>query len=191
MVALRQPTLFTEREYLALEAASETRHELIGGEIWAMAGAGIPHLVVCHNLHRVLAVAIGPRPCLVLGSDLRVKVDAHHYFYPDVTLKCGELELTSQKPPSLVNPEVVFEVLSESTSTVDHNAKWQAYQGIASLTDYVMVATETIQVEHFQRGPDAWLYRRLVASDTLVLSNGVAVDVAALYHRVPGLDVTA
>lgn len=188
MVGLRQPTLFTEREYLALEAASDTKHELIGGEIWGMAGAGIPHLVVCHNLHRALAAAIGTRPCLVLGSDLRVKVDANHYFYPDVTLKCGELDLTAQKPPSLVNPDVVFEVLSESTASVDRHVKWSAYQGIASLTDYVMLATDTMQVEHYQRGPDAWLYRRLGAGDSLALSNGVALDVTALYHLVPGLE---
>jgi hypothetical protein len=36
MVASRLTTAFTEREYLALEAVAEVRHEFVDGDSWTM-----------------------------------------------------------------------------------------------------------------------------------------------------------
>src|SRR5438045_2897778 len=97
MVASRAPTSFTEKEYLALEAVAETKHELVAGQILAMAGAELDHNQICTNVKPALAAALGQRPCRVVGSDQRVKVEATaEYFYPDVVVVCGE--------PSLVEP---------------------------------------------------------------------------------------
>ena len=43
-------TLFTEREYLALESVAELRHEFVGGQILGMAGAELEHNQVCTNV---------------------------------------------------------------------------------------------------------------------------------------------
>jgi len=51
----------------------------------------------------------------------------------------------------LVNPQLIVEVLSESTERYDRGDKWLAYRTIPSLTDYVMVSSTRREVEHYQR----------------------------------------
>ncbi len=82
---------FTEREYLALEAVAETRHELIGGQILGMAGAEPEHNQIVHNLHLALGTALHDRLCRIAGADQRVRIEATaEYFYPDVVVTCAE-----------------------------------------------------------------------------------------------------
>lgn len=48
------PPHYTVEEYLALEEASEIRHEFYEGEIFAMAGASLPHNRIIGNGYRAL-----------------------------------------------------------------------------------------------------------------------------------------
>jgi len=180
-----------ERDYLVLEAAAETRHEFVGGEILAMAGSEYAHNLICSNFVFELRQALGDRRCSVLGADQRVKVESRReYLYPDVTVSCLEPKLVPPRPASLVNPQVIIEVLSPSTERYDRVDKWFTYQQIPTLTDYVMVASDRMLVEHQQRGPgDSWIYRKLSRDDVLSLSNGVTLPVLALYRMVPELEV--
>jgi Uma2 family endonuclease len=84
----------------------------------------------------------------------------------------------------LLNPTAVVEVLSPSTEAHDRGLKWEAYQRLASLTDYLLVAQGQVRVEHYRREADAWRYQVLVAGDTIVLSNGARVAVDAIYEGV-------
>jgi len=52
-----------------------------------------------------------------------------------------------------VNPQLIIEVLSESTERYDRGDKWLAYRTIPSLTDYVMISSIRREVEHYQRYP--------------------------------------
>jgi Uma2 family endonuclease len=67
---------------------------------------------------------------------------------------CAEPKLVEPSPRSLVNPEIVVEVLSPTTERYDRGAKWVAYQTIPTLTDYLLIASDRRRIEHFQRGPD-------------------------------------
>jgi Uma2 family endonuclease len=186
MVASRAPTIFTEREYLALEAVAETRHEFVGGQIVAMAGAELDHNQLCTNIRSALGAAFGQRPCRVVGADQRVKVAATgEYFYPDAVVVCAEPRLVDPPPRSLVNPEVIVEVLSPSTERYDRGEKWVAYQSIPTLKDFILVASDRRRVEHFQRGSDdAWTQRIIPDAVPLVLTDGTSVDLSALYRLV-------
>lgn len=188
MVAGRPPTLFTEREYLALEGVAEVKHQYIGGEIVAMAGAEPTHNLICHNAHVELGVQLRERPCRAYSSDQRVKIEAtRDYFYPDVVVTCVDPIFDDTKPRSLLNPQLVVEVLSPSTESYDRGAKWFAYQTVPTLTDYVLVASDRVQVEHYRRTPEgSWRYE-LMREGELRLSSGVTLDVRALYRLVPDL----
>ena len=48
-MALPDSTFVTEQEYLALEQASETKHEYTGAEIIAMTGASREHNLITLN----------------------------------------------------------------------------------------------------------------------------------------------
>ena len=53
----------------------------------------------------------------------------------------------------LVNPKVIFEVLSPSTEAYDRGAKFRRYRSIASLEEYVLIASEEFVVEVY-RAPE-------------------------------------
>ncbi len=103
---------------------------------------------------------------------------------------------TGARPQSLLNPQAIFEVLSPSTEAFDRSDKFERYKKIESLTDYVLVASETMRVEHYVRqDAGGWLYREYHESaDVLKLASVEAeLPLAEIYERVifpdPGEDV--
>lgn len=188
-MAAAHATRFTAKEYLALEAVAEIRHEFTGGQIVAMAGAELEHNLIAQNVRSELTAALGDRPCHIVGSDQRVYVEATgEYFYPDVLVTCLEPRLVEPRPRSLMNPQLIVEVLSESTERHDRGDKWLAYRTIPSLTDYVMISSIRREIEHYQRLPDSsWTLRPPQRDGESVLASGVILNVNRLYRLVPGL----
>lgn len=108
--------------------------------------------------------------------------------YPDVAALCGEPKFdTTRKPYGLLNPQVIFEVLSPSTEAFDRGDKFMRYRKIDSLTDYVLVSAEQMSVEHFARQADGtWIFRALDQADQqLVLASvDCEVPLAEIYDKV-------
>ena len=67
---------FEPDEYLAMERASETRHEFFDGEIFALAGVSRSHNRTASNLVVALSNRLAGRDCDVYSNDLRVLVEA-------------------------------------------------------------------------------------------------------------------
>lgn len=186
MVAARNAVPFTEREYLALEAVAETRHEFFRGEILGMAGAEPEHNLIVQNLRLALGIALLERPCHIMGADQRVKIEATgEYFYPDVVVTCLDAVYADPRPRSLVNPQLVAEVLSPSTEGHDRGPKWLAYQSVPTLNDYLLIASDQRRVEHYQRSGEGWTLRTYSRSGRITTTAGVAIDLGALYKLVP------
>jgi Uma2 family endonuclease len=123
-------TQMTPEEYLAWDASHEGKHEYVNGEMWAMAWAQTAHNIVTANLIGVLYGRLRASPCYPLASDMRVLIDETGlYCYPDVTVVCGPPETLPTQPPTLTNPSVVVEVLSESTAAFDKDVKFAHYDG--------------------------------------------------------------
>jgi len=142
----------SQEEYLARERASETKHEYVNGEMIAMAGAPPRHNLVAANITGALHQRLRARPCVVLQSDQRVRVSATGlYTYPDVTVVCGRPELHAQDPMTILNPLVIFEVLSDSTEAYDRGAKFAHYRHLPSLAEYILVSPTERRVEHYKR----------------------------------------
>ena len=107
------------------------------------------------------------------------------YFYPDVLMTCSTPILVDPRPQSLLNPEIIVEVLSDTTETYDRGAKWLAYRMIPTLTDYVMVASGRRELEHYQRAADgSWTLHTVTGGGVCTLANGVALELAKLYRLV-------
>ena len=144
---------YTEDEYVALEHRSETKNELVNGEIYAMSGAKPRHNVIALNI----AVALQGRlravgsPSRVFNSDQRLRSDATGMnTYADAVVSCGP-RFDAKHREALANPKVIVEVLSKSTEDYDHGAKFAHYRTIPSFVEYVLVSQRTRQVEHFRR----------------------------------------
>jgi len=147
--------LLTEAEYLARERAAEFRSEFLRGEVFAMAGAKYHHNRVKANTEYRLANQLEGGPCFVLSSDQRVKVPRTGlYTYPDIVVVCVQPQFEDSVHDTLLNPRVIFEVLSESTEAYDRGAKFGHYRQLASLEEYVLVSQDRPLVERYLRQSD-------------------------------------
>lgn len=179
-MALAQPAPhLTEAEYLAIERAAEFKSEFFGGEMFAMAGGTRQHSLIATNLARVVGNALKGKKCVVFNSDLRIKVEATGLFtYPDLSLVCGRAELLSETDDNLINPIVLFEVLSDSTEAYDRGTKFSNYQRIPTLREYLLVSQREARIEQFVRQDNnEWLWRSVDGLDARVVLPSVGVDI--------------
>jgi Uma2 family endonuclease len=163
-------TLLTPEEYLALERKSETKSEYYAGEVFAMVGASKRHNLIAANIIRVLGNQLLDRPCNVYPSDMRVKVSATgKYTYPDVVVACEEEKFDDEEKDTLLNPVVIIEVLSESTEAYDRGKKFEQYQHIESLTEYLLITQDRYRVEQYVRQSNReWRYSEYHSADDVV-----------------------
>ena len=180
---------FTSGEYLLLENQAAYRSQYVAGEIYAMAGAEPWHIEIVDNISFALKTQFGDRPCKSYSTDMRVQArEGELYTYPDVAALCGEPRFDrSSHPLALLNPQVIFEVLSPSTETFDRGEKFFRYRTLNSLTDYILVASESMRAEHFVRQENgAWTITeyRQPGDELPICSLSVTLTLAQIYRRV-------
>jgi Uma2 family endonuclease len=182
MVRVAQRSHLTPDEYLAWERNQSIRHEFYRGEVFAMAGGSVRHNALCASAIEALRTQLRGR-CAVLTSDQRVvAAQRQRYVYPDVSVVCGPLVTEPGTNDVLVNPTILVEVLSESTEQHDRGLKWEGYQRLESLTDYVLVSQSEPRIEHFRRDRTrTWVYQSVGIGERLVLSNDAVLDVDAIF----------
>jgi len=170
MTANPQKRYWTEAEYLEFEDTADTRHEFIGGEIRAMVGATRRHNLIAANITRLLGNQLLDRPCENYQGDMAVQLQrGRAYYYPDHVAVCDEPQFHEDKELRLINPTVIFEVLSPSTYHIDRGEKLWNYQTISSLQHYVIVAQDRLFVEMYSRGTGAeWRYLALSGQESVV-----------------------
>jgi Uma2 family endonuclease len=187
MVRLAERSHLSADEYLAWERDQPIRHEYYRGEVFAMAGGSIRHNALCIRLGAVLDAQLRDR-CIVLSSDQRVAADRERYVYPDISVVCGPVVAAPGTRDVLMNPTMIVEVLSESTEQYDRGLKWEGYQRIESLTDYLLVSQSGPRIEHFRRERSrTWRYQTAQAGERMVLSNDVILDIDAIFAGVLAL----
>lgn len=153
-------SLLTPEEYLALERRAELKSEYFAGEMFAMAGASRRHNLIAANIIRVLGNQLLERTYNVYPSDMRVKISkVGKYTYPDIVVACGEEQFEDDQKDTLLNPVVVIEILSESTEAYDRGKKFEHYQYLASLSEYLLITQDPYRVEQYVRQSDrTWTY---------------------------------
>ena len=163
----------TEAEYLAFERASPDKHEYVDGEIFAMSGGTSEHAAVSASVIGELRNALAGRGCRVHTSDMRVHTPVTgRFLYPDASVVCGRLVFTDDTRDTLVNPRVIVEVLSDSTEGYDRGGKFESYQTIPSLLEYVLCSQKKPRIEVFTRQADgSWLLRSYGAGERAALSS--------------------
>lgn len=156
----RQPkTYITPDEYLAFEREAEYKNEYFDGEIFAMVGASRKHNLITINIASSLHTQLRKRPCEVYSSDMRIRIpNASIYTYADLTVACGEPKFEDAQVDTLLNPDLIVEVLSKSTASYDRRQKFAFHRTIESLTDYILVSQDSFHVEHYvKQADDRWL----------------------------------
>ena len=180
----------TAAEFLVWERAQPEKHEFHDGEVFAMAGGSARHNFLSAAVASELRSSMRGKPCHVLSSDQRIAAaDGSRYVYADAVVVCEGARMAAGTSDVLENPSIVVEVLSPSTEAYDRGTKWEAYQRLASVTDYVLVSQNAARIEHYRRdaargtGTDGqWRYAVAEAGGSLTLSNGAILAIDAIYN---------
>ena len=172
-------------EYFAVEETSQVKNEYYDGQIFAMAGASLPHNDIAANLLSFIRPAIANRGCRAFGSDLRVQTPGGLFTYPDLSIVCGEPLIIQSRPDTLTNPIVLVEVLSDATRAYDRGQKFTLYKEIPTLREYVIVDQAEVLVEVF-RLADHWAPERYESLDATLTFKSIdlAMPLREIYRQV-------
>ncbi len=150
-----QHEVMSEAEYLAMERASDIKHEYLNGYAYSMAGASDAHNIICANSIIVIGSQLRGGPCTIRPSDMRVKIAATGlHTYPDISVVCGESQFADGEFDTLLNPILVIEVLSPSTEKFDRGTKFQHYRQLESLHEYLLIAQDAPRIERYLKQAD-------------------------------------
>jgi Uma2 family endonuclease len=180
-------TKVSAEEYLALDRAAELRSELLDGEMVGMSGGSARHSALQIDLAFALEQVLRTTECRTFSADLRVRVSSRMYAYPDLTVVCGKPKFADEREDILLNPTVIFQVLSPSTEYYDRGVKFRRYREIESVTDYILVDQDQVRIEQYTRGEaNTWTFRDYpAAGETLrIQSIGVSIPLARIYERI-------
>lgn len=143
-------------DYLAAELSSPTKHEYLGGVVYAVSGARNLHNLVAGNVFGAVFNRLRGGRCRPYNSDTKIRIRMPHqvrFYYPDLSIICRS------NPPDDTfqdEPAVIVEVLSASTRRIDDGEKKEAYLAIPSLNYYLMVETESPAAVLFRRTPQGF-----------------------------------
>ena len=191
---------YTPEEYFEIDARSEQRLEYLygvimtmdgevyhEGEIVAMAGESLGHNEIALNVAVGMRIQFRGRPCHVYIKGVRVHVSEGQYRYPDVVALCGEPQTNGSNPPTVLNPVVIFEVLSPSTQSKDTGIKQEEFTRLPTVTDYALVAQDRMSVRHHHRiSETTWEMRTYNRTGDIISLEAldVALTVADIYENI-------
>ena len=183
-----QPALkqLNREDYFALEETSAEKHEFYQGDIFAMAGGTFNHATISGNTFASLKFKLRGKSCQPSHSDMRIETPSGLITYPDVAIFCGKPELTENQC-ALLNPLVIIEVLSPSTRRYDQSDKFLLYRSIPSFTDYLLVDSEKLHVQHFRKtGLHEWLlHEYFEVQDVIDFANiQITVSLTEIYEAI-------
>jgi len=189
---LNEPALkynyLSAEEYLESERNAEQKHELIRGKIITMTGASLAHNRIVRNLIGNIFGFLKGKTCEVFPSDLRVHIPSVNSFtYPDVTIVCGKAELLDEHFDTLLNPVVIIEVLSPSTSYYDKGDKFFTYQQLTSLKEYILIDSAKTDIRLISKKQDGlWKFEIIdnISSSLFIESIQQAVLLTDIYDGV-------
>lgn len=186
MSALPKQT-YTPEEYLALERKASTRSEYINGQIYAMAGASREHNLIALNFASEIRAQLRKKPCETYMADMRVRVEATNlYTYPDIVAVCGTPILADDIFDTLLNPNIIIEILSYSTESYDRGSKFHHYRHLPSLQEYILVRQDQPAIEYYALKEDGWTLIDIYGLDKMVIltSIGCEISLQDIYDKV-------
>lgn len=172
----------TYADYLAAEATSESRLELIDGVIVAMAGRSSEHNAIAGRFAGLFSARLAPG-CLYYTPDQRFWIAATtRGRYSDGSIFCGKPVSPAHDGQANTNPVIVLEVLSPSSEGDDDGEKRRDFQSLEALQAYVIAAQDERWVKVYRRNDrGAWreqpdVYRAGETFELPRLTRAISVD---------------
>ncbi|MDP2809002.1 MAG: Uma2 family endonuclease [Rhodocyclaceae bacterium] len=187
-MGLPQPKLeFDAADYLAWEERQEERHEFIAGEVFLMSGGTDAHYTIIGNAHATLKSALRGGPCRAFVAGMKLAIAADDAFlYPDVFVTCDARDRGPDAERAKHHAALVVEVLSDSTSAYDRGRKFELYQQIDTLQEYLLIEQDRIHADLFRKNAEGlWVLHPHGPGAALRLASvDLTLPIEALYEDV-------
>ncbi len=174
-------------ELLAFEEASLERHEFMDGRLVQRDDSALVHTDILSNLTCAVGVRLRGKPWSGSGSQQRVRIGEMNWVHPDFLIKCPPYRFHPRDKTALLNPRAVFEVLSPATADFDRTGKFDEYALIPELSDYILISSDQVRVEHYYRAGEGEWVRRVYRELMLALrleSFEIAVPLGEIYEDI-------
>jgi Uma2 family endonuclease len=165
MIALSDSVLITPEAYLELEEKSDIKHEYIDGQMYAMAGTTDIHNTIGLNLAFLIRNHLRGSECRVYFADVKAKIEKRNrFYYPDIIVTCDPKDRETSTYKRFT--KLIIEVLSNSTEAFERGDKFNDYQTLDSLEEYVLINSKHQRVETFRRNEQGlWVLQTYTPSN--------------------------
>ncbi len=86
MTVSKNQFYISREDYLEGEQVSPIKHEYRRGQVYAMVGAKKPHIIIVSNLIMLLGNHLHNSPCLVLSSNIKVRLEEADCYRADYSV---------------------------------------------------------------------------------------------------------
>lgn len=180
-----QRRFFSVEEYFEMEDSSEIRHEFYNGEVFAMAGGSLNHNRIIQNVSFSLRKS-KRNICDVFTENVKLELKKGvYYVYPDVMLTCNPFDLRQEK--FISHPNLIVEVLSDSTENYDRKHKLKRYKEISSVQYYMLVSQNEADVELYSRMNEfQWKYEQFTDLKQIIDFDklGIQMSLSEIYENI-------
>jgi Uma2 family endonuclease len=144
---------YSVEEYIKIEEAGEVRHEFVNGYLYEMSGASTLHNLICQNLLLTFRSLLKLKGFFVFMENVKVQIPNEKiYFYPDIIVT-SELQTDTNRYIQF-QPQLLVEVVSDSTRKTDMVDKLIQYQKFTSLKYYLIVEQDKQEIIVISRKAD-------------------------------------
>lgn len=188
----KKEKLYTIEEYLEIEESSLVNHEYDNGKLIPMAGGTNEHSKIKASLVMALGIAVRQleKNWDVYNSDIRILIPGtKKIVMPDAAISLADSETSYPDSPVgvLVNPTLIFEVLSKDSESYDRGEKFARYRTIPSFAEYVLVSQAAPRVETFVKENGKWYIHEDASgmeAEVNLMSLGVKIALRDIYRNV-------
>lgn len=167
-------------EYLAFEGSQATRHELVAGQIYAMAGGTAAHAELIASILQAVRPLAKRSGCTAV-SEFKAKMLSDTVYYPDVLVTCEKLDNEAMLSRA---PCILFEVLSSSTEVIDTREKRSEYLRLPSLNLYALVSQSERRVDVYRRTSSQFVLETYRDNDAIDLPGFGNLSLNAIYDGI-------
>ncbi|MFP4298330.1 MAG: Uma2 family endonuclease [Spirulinaceae cyanobacterium] len=178
------PHYISPEDYLDIEYHNPIRHEYRRGLVYAMTGGTDNHNRISINFISLINQHLGDSNCRFYSGDVKVSYQTQFFYYPDVFVTC---DLRDREDRYIKRyPKLIIEVLSPSTQVFDRGEKFEDYQQIDTLEEYVLISQENQRLECRRRtSAETWETRIYEVGNCVSLpSINLEFAIAELYRGI-------
>jgi Uma2 family endonuclease len=173
---------FTPLEYLEWEDRQETRHEFVDGVIRPLPGENGDCERIALNFYTMLQDRLQCTICRVFDANVKVQtLESTSFLYPAASVSGDVHDRSANK--FITHPCLIIEVLSPSTEVYDRGEKFELYRRVPSLEEYVLVRTDRIGLDLYQRNQHGdWKFKSYESGAVIELKSvNLTLEIDLIY----------